>query len=166
MASSALVSAQEGLAGFASVISVYEHRVGHVCRAVASHLPSMLKSFPAVGGTVLDNAYGTGAAAQELLKVYPSAEVSAVDVVPPMVQSFKAIITADSALTTQIKDLRLENGEILTYADNSFNAVLINFGIFFFQDPVAGAKQIYRTLKPSDIAMITLWKTFGFKPIL
>jgi len=126
----------------------------------------MLKSFPAVGGTVLDNACGTGAAAQELLKVYPSAEVSAADVVPPMVQSFKAIIAVDPALAAQVKDLRLENGETLTYADNSFDAVLINFGIFFFQDPVAGAKQIYRMLKPGGTAAVTLWKTFGFKPIL
>ena len=126
----------------------------------------MLKSFPAVGGTVLDNACGTGAAAQELLKVYPFAEVTAADVVPPMVQSFKAIIAADPALAAQVKDLRLENGETLNYADNSFDAVLTNFGIFFCQDPVADVKQIYRTLKPGGTATVTLWKMFGFNPIL
>ena len=116
----------------------------------------MLKSFPAVSGIVLDNACGIGAAAQELLKVYLFAEISAADVVPPMMQSFKAIIIADSALTAHVKDLRLENDETLTYANNSFNAILTNFDIFFFQNPVASAKQIYRTLKPSDIAMMTL----------
>ncbi|MCJ1394931.1 hypothetical protein MMC18_007811 [Xylographa bjoerkii] len=166
MASSNPASAEEGFAGFASVISSYEHRVGHACRAVASHLPRLLTSFPTGGGTVLDNACGTGAATQEFLKVYPSAEVSAADAVLPMVQSFKAIITADPALAAQVKDLRLENGETLTYADNSFDAVLTNFGIFFFPDPVTGAKQIYRTFKPGGTAVVTLWKTFGFKPIL
>ncbi|MCJ1291117.1 hypothetical protein MMC34_002660 [Xylographa carneopallida] len=166
MASSTPVSAQESLAGFASIISVYEHRIGHACRAVASHLPPLLRSFPATGGSVLDNACGTGAATQEFLKVYPSAQVSAADVVPPMVQSFKAIIAADPALAAQVKDLRLENSEDLTYVDNTFDAVLTNFGIFFFTDPVAGAKQIYRTLKPGGTAVVTLWKTFGFKPIL
>ena len=166
MTSSAPVSAQEGLAGFASVIDVYEHRVGHACRAVASHLPPLLKSFPAEGGTVLDNACGTGAATEEFLKVHPSAHVSAADVVPPMVQSFKAIIATSPLLTAQVKDVRLENGESLTYADDSFDASLTNFGIFFFPDPVAGAKQIYRTLKPGGTAVVTLWKTFGFKPIL
>ncbi|MCJ1471519.1 hypothetical protein MMC13_000159 [Lambiella insularis] len=166
MTSSVPVSAQEGLAGFASIISVYEHRVGHACRAVASHLPPLLKSFPAKGGTVLDNACGTGAATQEFLKVHPSAEVSATDVMPPMVQSFKAIIAADPALAAQVKDVRLENSETLTYPDDSFDAVLTNFGIFFFPDPVAGAKQIHRTLKPGGTAVTTLWKTFGFKPIL
>ena len=166
MTSSAPVSAQEGLAGFASVIDVYEHRVGHACRAVASHLPPLLKSFPAEGGTVLDNACGTGAATEEFLKVHLSAHVSAADVVPPMVQSFKAIIATSPLLTAQVKDVRLENGESLTYADDSFDASLTNFGIFFFPDPVAGAKQIYRTLKPGGTAVVTLWKTFGFKPIL
>lgn len=166
MAYSAPATAQEGLAAFASIISIYEHRVGHACRAVASHLPSLLTSFPAVGGTVLENACGTGAATQEFLEVYPSAEVSAADVVPPMVQSFKAIIAADPALAAQVKDLRIENGETLTYAENSFDAVLTNFGIFFFPNPVAGAKQIYRTLKPGGTALVTLWKTFGVKRIL
>ena len=166
MASSAPVSAEEGLAGFASVISVYEHRVGHACRAVASHLPPLLKSFPSEGGAVLDNACGTGAATEEFLKVYPSAHVSAADVMPAMVQSFKAIIATNPMLTAQVKDVRLENSETLTYVDNSFDAVLTNFGIFFFPDPVAGAKQIYRTLKPGGTAATTLWKTFGFKPIL
>ena len=166
MTSSAPVSAQEGLAGFTSVIDVYEHRVGHACRAVASHLPPLLKSFPAEGGTVLDNACGTGAATEEFLKVHPSARVSAADVVPPMVQSFKAIIATSPLLTAQVKDVRLENGESLTYTDDSFDASLTNFGIFFFPDPVAGAKQIYRTLKPGGTAVVTVWKTFGFKLIL
>ena len=57
--------------------------------------------------------------------------------------------------------MRLENSETLTYADNSFDAVLTNFGIFFLPDPVADAKQNYRTLKPNGTAAVTLWKTFG-----
>ena len=31
---------------------------------------------------------------------------------------------------------------------------------------MAGAKQIYRTLKPGGTAVMTIWKTFGFEPIL
>ena len=166
MASSAPASAQEGLAGFTSVIASYEHRVGHACRAVASHLPPLLKSLPAEGGTVLDNACGTGAATEELFEVFPKAQVSAVDVVPAMVESFRSIVAANPVLAAQVKDLRVEDGQNLSYADNSFDANITNFGIFFFPDPVAGAKQIHRTLKPGGTAAVTLWKTFGFKPIL
>ncbi len=166
MASSGPVSAQEGLAGFASVIAVYEHRVGHACRAVASHLPPVLKSLPAEGGSVLDNACGTGAATEELLKVFPKAQVSAADVVPAMIESFRSIVAANPALAAQVKDLRVEDGQNLGYADDSFDASIINFGIFFFPDPVAGARQIHRALKPGGTAAVTLWKTFGFRPIL
>lgn len=163
---SAPVSAQDGLAGFTSVIDIYEHRIGHVCRAVASHLPPLLESFPSSGGTVLDNACGTGAASEEFLKKFPTAEIFAADVVPPMVQSFKSIVAAKPELQKQVKEVRLEDAQSLTFADNSFDASITNFGIFFFPDPVAGAKQIYRTLKPGGTAVVTLWKTFGFKPIL
>jgi ubiquinone/menaquinone biosynthesis C-methylase UbiE len=163
---SAPVSAKDGLAGFTTVIDVYEHRIGHVCRAVASHLPALLKSFPSSDGTVLDNACGTGAASEELLKKFPTAEVFAADVVPPMVHSFKAIIATKPELQKQVKEVRVEDAQSLTFADDTFDASITNFGIFFLPDPVAGAKQIYRTLKPGGTAVITLWKTFGFRPIL
>lgn len=160
------VSAQEALAGFTSVIDIYEHRVGHACRAVASHLPPLLRSFPASGGTVLDNACGTGAASEEFLKKFPTAEIYAADVVPPMVMAFKAIVASKPELQKQVKEVRIEDGQSLTFADDSFDASITNFGIFFFPDPVAGAKQIYRTLKPGGTAAVTLWKKFGFKPLL
>ncbi|KAH7138072.1 S-adenosyl-L-methionine-dependent methyltransferase [Dendryphion nanum] len=163
---SALVSAQDGLAGFTSVINVYEHRIGHACRAVASHIPALIKPFPSSGGTVLDNACGTGAASEEFLKEFPTADIFAADVVPPMVQSFKALIATKRELQNQVKEVRLEDAQSLTFPDDTFDASITNFGIFFLPDPVAGARQIYRTLKPGGTAAVTAWKTFGFKPIL
>lgn len=163
---SAPPTSQEGLAAFASVVNVYEHRIGHACRAVASHLPAYFKSFPSSGGTVLDNACGTGAASEEFLKKFPTANVYAADVMPPMVQGFKAALSANPTLQEQVKEVKVEDAQALTFADNTFDASITNFGIFFLPDPVAGAKQIYRTLKPGGTAVATLWKTFGFKPIL
>ncbi|KAH8704395.1 S-adenosyl-L-methionine-dependent methyltransferase [Phaeosphaeriaceae sp. PMI808] len=163
---SAPVSAQDGLAGFTSVINVYEHRIGHACRGVASQLPALIKTFPSSGGTVLDNACGTGAALEEFLKTFPEAEAYAADVVPHMVQSFKAIVAEKQGLQKQVKEVRLEDGQSLTYQDDTFDASITNFGIFFFPNPVAGAKQIFRTLKPGGTAVVTVWKTFGFKSIL
>jgi ubiquinone/menaquinone biosynthesis C-methylase UbiE len=163
---SAPVSAQEGLAGFTAVIDVYEHRIGHACRAVASHIPALLKSFPSSGGLVLDNACGTGAATEEFLKVFPTTEIFAADAVPPMVQSFKAIVATKPELEKQVKEVRIEDAQNLTFPDNQFDASITNFGIFFLPDPVAGARHIYRTLKPGGTAAVSVWKTFGFKPIL
>lgn len=163
---SASLTVEEGLAVFASVIDVYEHRIGHACRAVASHIPLLLKSFPSSGGTVLDNACGTGAASEEFLKRFPTANNFAADIVPPMVQAFKAVMAVKPELQKQAKEVRVEDAQALTFADDTFDASITNFGIFFLPDPAAGAKQIYRTLKPGGTAVVTLWKVFGFKPIL
>ncbi|KAF2649409.1 S-adenosyl-L-methionine-dependent methyltransferase [Lophiostoma macrostomum CBS 122681] len=163
---SAPVNAQEGLAGFTSVIDVYEHRIGHVCRAVSSHLPPLLKDFPTSGGVVLDNACGTGAASTTLLKHFPNASIYAADIVPPMVSSFKAIISQNAELQNHVKEVRLEDAQSLTFADDMFDASITNFGIFFFPNPELGAAQIFRTLKPGGTAVVTAWKSFGFRPIL
>lgn len=115
---------------------------------------------------MLDNACGTGAASEELLKKFPTIEIFAADVVPPMVQAFKAVIASKPELQKQVKEVRVEDAQALTFKANMFDASITNFGVFFLPDPAAGAKQIYRTLKPGGTAVVTLWKTFGFKPLL
>lgn len=85
------------LAGFASIVAIYEHCVGHACRAVASHIPALLTGLPSAP-VILDNACGTGAATEELLKVLPSARFYAADTMPPMVQAMEAIVAAKPTL--------------------------------------------------------------------
>ncbi|KAL9119363.1 MAG: hypothetical protein Q9187_004081 [Circinaria calcarea] len=58
------------------------------------------------------------------------------------------------------------DGMSLGYADGTFDASITNFGIFFFPDPVEGAREIYRTLKPGGKATVTCWKKVSFLPIL
>ena len=87
--------ASDGLDVFVSVIASYEHRVGHTCRAVAKHIPSLFNELPP-NPIVLDNACGTGAATEEFLKALPAARIYAADAVLPMVQSMKAKLAANS----------------------------------------------------------------------
>ncbi|KAH7398671.1 hypothetical protein DE146DRAFT_782317 [Phaeosphaeria sp. MPI-PUGE-AT-0046c] len=101
---SAPLTSLEGLAALASVIDVYEHRIGYVCRAIAGYILALLTLFPSSSGTVLDNACGTGAVLEELLKKFPKAEIYAADVVPPMVQAFEAIIASKTELQKQVKE--------------------------------------------------------------
>jgi len=159
------------LAGFASIINVYEHRIGHATRAIASHLPSLLsnKFPPNPNGdppTILDNACGTGAVTDQLLKVLPSARIYASDAIPPMIESFKALRDTNEKWKKNIIDVAVMDGQELRYEKNFFDIDIMNFGIFFFPDPVKGAREVYRTLKPGGVAIITVWKEFGFKPIL
>jgi len=164
--STAVNDVQDRPDGFPSMIDVYQHCIGSACRAVPSHLPALLKSFPSSGGTVLDNACGTGAASQEFLEKFPTAEIYAADVAPLMVHAFKAIMGTKKELQKQVKEVRLEDAQSLTFTDDMFDASITNFGIVNIPDPIAGAKQIYRTLKPGGTVIVTAWKTFGFKPIL
>ena len=157
--------ASDGLDVFVSVIASYEHRVGHACRAVAEHIPSLLGELPPIP-IVLDNACGTGAATEELLKVLPNAGVHAADAVLPMVQSMKAKIAAKPELRRRVIDVEVMDGQELRYPSHFFDVSITNFGIFFFPDPVLGAKEIFRTLKPGGYAVLTLWKDIGFKSML
>jgi ubiquinone/menaquinone biosynthesis C-methylase UbiE len=52
----------------------------------------------------------------------------------------------------------VQNGEALTYADASFDAVFSCFGIFLFQDRMAGWREALRVLKPGGTFATTVWK--------
>ena len=155
----------EYLTGFVSFIASYEHRVGHTCRAVASHIPALLTGLPSKP-VLLDNACGTGAASEEIVKKLPSAQIYAADVVPPMVQAMKAIVAQKPELQESIVEVEIMDGQALRYAGHFFDAIITNFGIFFFPDPVVGVREVYRTLKSGGSAVFTLWREFGFKPVL
>jgi ubiquinone/menaquinone biosynthesis C-methylase UbiE len=158
-------SAKDHLAAFASIIGNYEHRVGHACRAVAGHIPALLTGLPATP-IILDNACGTGAATEEILNVLPSARVYAADAVSPMVEAMKAIVATKPKLQKNVVEVKVMNGQELRYKNGFFDVSITNFGIFFFPDPALGAREVYRTLKPGGTAVFTLWKEFGFKPVL
>lgn len=155
----------DNLSGFVSIIASYEHRVGHACRAVGGHIPALLTGLPSQP-VICDNACGTGAATEELLKVLPAARVYASDVVPPMVQAMNSIVAEKPELRRSVVEVQLMDGQALQYENDFFDASVTNFGIFFFPNPVLGAKEVYRTIKPGGIAVFTLWKEFGFKPVL
>lgn len=58
------------------------------------------------------------------------------------------------------------DGVSLHYANETFDASITNFAIFFFSDPVIGAREIYRTLKAGGKAAVTCWKEVPFMSIL
>jgi ubiquinone/menaquinone biosynthesis C-methylase UbiE len=53
----------------------------------------------------------------------------------------------------------------LSYADNTFTHCFMNMGIFLLPDPEKGAVEIYRTLKPGGVAVITTIKQVGWVQI-
>ena len=158
-------NATNHLASFSTAIDSYEHRIGQATRAVAGHLLPLLTTLPP-NPIILDNACGTGAVTDKVLQSIPSARIYAADAVPPMVNIMKALVEAKSEWKSKVANVAVMNGQDLQYEDNFFDASIMNFAIYFFPDPVQGIREVYRTLKPGGVGLITLWKEFGFAPIL
>ena len=157
---SAAVSADASnlMASFQASASVYERRLGGSTRTVAAHLASLLSPRLPPNAVVLDNACGTGAFTDELLKVSSDdLHIHAVDLSPSMIEIVQSMVNKRQGWKGRA-DATVMDGQHLRFPDGSFDAGVINFGISFFPDPIAGIAELYRTLKPGGMGMVTCWK--------
>jgi ubiquinone/menaquinone biosynthesis C-methylase UbiE len=149
---------------FASSADTYERRIGRATRTIAAHIASKTLGGIPLDPTVHDNACGTGAFTDELLKVYPHAHVDATDAAAPMVEIVNARMRSER-LENQVKGSVMDGAE-LKFEDTRFDASVTNFGIFFLPEPVKGMKEIYRTLKPGAVAVLTCWENLDLVWVL
>ncbi|KAI9647140.1 hypothetical protein NHQ30_003523 [Ciborinia camelliae] len=148
---------------FNSEASTYERRVGGSTRRIIAYIISLLGDLP-TNPTFLDNACGPGFATEALLEAYPNCHVHAADIAPGMI----ALVNNNVILNNWAErvELGVMDGVKLSYSNDKFDLSITNFGIFFFSDPIAGAREIYRTLKPGGKAAVTCWKEPPFYPLL
>lgn len=141
---------------FGNIAKDYESITGGSTRAIARQLIQLahLQGITAPTAVVHDNACGTGAVSVELLQASQDPpQIIATDAVAMMVE---ATISCVKSLGPQERmQVKQMPGEKLDIPDNTFTHSITNFGIMFFQDSKAGAKEIYRTLKPGGVAAIT-----------
>ncbi len=99
---------------------------------------------------ILDVATGTADFALATLKLNPD-EVIGIDISEGMLD-----IGRKKIANKAIANVRLENGdsENLRFEDDSFDAVIVAFGVRNFENLEQGLKEINRVLKPGGIAMI------------
>ena len=100
---------------------------------------------------VLDVATGTGDLAI-MLSSTPAEEIVGIDISAGMLDIGKKKI-AQKNLSQKIV-MRQEDSEALTFADNSFDAVTVAFGIRNFETLEKGLAEILRVLKPGGIFVI------------
>lgn len=145
-----------------SAAQTYERRLGSATRAVARHLLPFLSALPP-NPVVLDNACGTGAFTSELLRATPSAHVHPVDASPAMIDMVRAAFADHNGHVHPA----VMDGTSLHFPDDTFDVSVTMFGLFFFPDPAAGAREIYRTLKRGGggVAAVTCWRRIGFLPV-
>ncbi|KAF2249930.1 hypothetical protein BU26DRAFT_292820 [Trematosphaeria pertusa] len=57
-------------------------------------------------------------------------------------------------------------GEKLDFPDACFTHSITNLGLLFFGDAGAGAREIWRTLRPGGTALVTCWKCLGYDAVI
>ncbi len=99
------------------------------------------------GTRVLDVATGPGYAAATAAE--RGASVDGVDVAPAMVAHAKARVPAG--------EFHVADAENLPYANESFEAVVANFGILHFGRPERAVSEMARVLRPGGRVALTAW---------
>lgn len=159
-----------GQVHFQKNASAYEKHAGgtstRLAAAALSYLPLLSYSS---SSHILDSATGPGIVAKILLSpspadvsvpglpVSPPPRVTGIDFAPSMIEHFMA---NKAALNWTTADAYVQDSEDLSrFKDAEFDAIVMNLGIFTLRDPVAGAVEMHRVLKPGGYAVVTTWKT-------
>lgn len=111
----------------------------------------------AAGGRVLETACGTGIATEKLRDVLADdIEIIATDLNDAMLA-----IAADRRGNLANVTYRQADALSLPFEDNSFDAVACQFGIMFYPDKDAGAREALRVLKPGGGTFaLNVWGSF------
>jgi ubiquinone/menaquinone biosynthesis C-methylase UbiE len=113
----------------------YDRAFAHV---TAYFMPFLLHAAQlAPGMRVLDIATGTGLSAEAALAaVGPTGHVTAADISPAMAAKARERLGNASNVSVSVED-----GQRLSFPDESFDAVLCNLGLMFFPEPVRGLSE-------------------------
>ena len=104
-----------------------------------------------MGAYVLDEACGTADFSIAAVKRGAS-KVIGIDITENMVEIGKAKV-AKAGMSDKI-ELMIADGEALPFEDNTFDAVIIAFGIRNYEHKELGLKEMYRVLKPGGKVVI------------
>jgi len=128
----------------------YDRAFAHV---TAYFMPFLLRAAHLVPGMrVLDIATGTGLSAEATLAAVGSTgHVTAADISPAMVGKARERLGNAPNVSVAVDD-----GQALSFPDESFDAVLCNLGLMFFPDPVRGLSEFRRVLRPGARAAVSV----------
>lgn len=110
-----------------------------------------------VGSRVLDVACGTGATTREAAeRVGPEGRVIGLDRNDGML----AVAAARAPGIEWVEGL----AEALAFEDNSFDVVLCQFGLMFFDDRAKALREMSRVVRPSGRVALTVWGEVANSP--
>ena len=104
---------------------------------------------------VLDVACGTGVVARAIADL--------VEPVPVGLDISAGMLTVASRISPGF-EWHLGSADALPFADASFDRVLCQFGLMFFDDPVAALLEMRRVLKPGGRLAVAVWDSLEANP--
>ncbi len=114
------------------------------------------------GGRVLELACGTGIATERLRAALPEdVEIVATDLNEAMLDLARSKRGNLANVHYQVADA-LD----LPFEDGSFDAVVCQFGVMFFPDKAAGAREAARVLKPGGTYVFNVWDSLDRNPVI
>lgn len=114
------------------------------------------------GAVVLDACAGTGASAIPAAeRVGPTGTVVAVDLAANLLE-----LTRIKADRLGFRHLQIRQGDVeaLDYPPETFDAVIIVFGLFFLPDMASGLEGLWRLVRPGGQLAVTTWGPRLFEP--
>jgi ubiquinone/menaquinone biosynthesis C-methylase UbiE len=104
---------------------------------------------------VLETAAGTGVLTRAMAaRLSQAARIVATDLNQPMLDYAKA---RHSGADRERIEWKQADAQALPFPDQSFDAVVCQFGVMFFPDKVQGYKEARRVLKPGGQFIFTVW---------
>ncbi|HEY3090606.1 MAG TPA: class I SAM-dependent methyltransferase [Jatrophihabitantaceae bacterium] len=100
---------------------------------------------------VLEIAAGTGIVTAELVRVLPTAQITATDLNPAMVAWAAQRVSGPTWLPA--------DAQCLQFRDGSFDMIVCQFGVMFFPDKAQAFAEVARVLCPDGLFVFTAWDT-------
>lgn len=111
----------------------------------------MARRFSGFRGRLLETAAGTGRVTRALAKAAPEARIVATDLNEPMLALAGREVTAPNV------EWRQADALALPFADQSFEAMVCQFGVMFFPNKAKGYAEAARMLKPGGRYVFSVW---------
>jgi len=128
---------------------LFEHYGADTARRIAEQAPT----------DVLEIAAGTGSVTRHLRSLLKrEARLTAIDISDSMMEVARQKFKAGEQVVFQNAD-----ATALSFDDGSFDAVICQFGIMFF-DRDKGFREVYRTLKPGGRYLFRVWDSEHYNP--
>src|SRR5579863_6701345 len=137
-----------------SIPELYDRYLGPMLFDPYAH--DLARRFAGFEGALLETAAGTGRVTRALAAaVGPGATITATDLSEPMLVQAADVVRAPNIRWGQA------DAQALPFGDESFDAVVCQFGVMFFPDKAAGFSEARRVLRPRGRFVFNVWDSLA-----